>query len=236
MKIVRIFIFIRVKRKYLSPDTAKIPLQIFLWLDDLVMSAWLQSQLVSWLASCVKPAQIRVAGKYPLAARYCFSVGDYFSWTGFSGLPSYDTDASISWSLPSNSRSGITARSKVLFSVYISVSLIFGYATHFLNWNNCTLIEIIQYTRTMFILDYLFLFSIIQKSQRTWEKLDARMKPLHIADLHSNPLQKHKSQKLSRTKINHQTANNRLIIISLLFISRSRHIILIWTTNKPGPE
>lgn len=131
VKIVRIFIFIEVKRKYLSPDTAKIPLQIFLWLDDLVMSAWLQSQRVSWLAVSVKPAQIPVAGKFPLAEQNCFSVGDYFSWTGFSGLPSYNTDAFISPILHSNGRRGITARTKVivLFTIqynwYLSSRLTF---------------------------------------------------------------------------------------------------------------
>lgn len=56
------------------------------------------------------------------------------------------------------------------------------------------------------------LFSIIQnhnEHEKNWVT-GCAMKLLPTADLHSNPLQKQRSQKLSRTKMNHQTANKQL--------------------------
>lgn len=90
------------KRKYLSKDTAKIPVQIFLWLDDFVMSAWLQSQCLFRLAIRHKSSWLPPSGEIQLVAQKYFSEDDYSDWTCFSGLPSYKADEFIRHNLPSN--------------------------------------------------------------------------------------------------------------------------------------
>lgn len=84
--------FFKKKRKYLSHNTAKTPLQIFLWLDDFVMSAWLQSRQLFWLDNGHKSTRILSVDKIPFATQKCFTEAGHSGWSTFSGLPSYNRD------------------------------------------------------------------------------------------------------------------------------------------------
>lgn len=94
------------KRKVPEPRYSKKALEIFLWLDDSVMSAWLQSARALPLEGERQSAQIPKSERIPFVEAKYFSGGDYSDWTTSSGQLSYETDDLIAAILHGNNLSG----------------------------------------------------------------------------------------------------------------------------------
>ena len=79
---IRVFI-LKEKKEIPEPTYSKNAPSVFLWLDDLVLSAWLQSQRPFWLASRHKSARTPTMLPILLVERNYFSEGNYCDWTKF---------------------------------------------------------------------------------------------------------------------------------------------------------
>lgn len=102
------------EKKIPEPRYSKNPLQIFLWLDAFVMSAWLQSRGLFWLDSGPKSARIPSVDEIPSTGPRYFPDGDYSDWTIFPGLPSYNRGFWSRLDLPGNSCQADIVKAKVV--------------------------------------------------------------------------------------------------------------------------